>query len=1243
MDFRSAEEFWDAWEKRMMLTQRRMETQDGSHWDDHTHAKIRDQFNEELQKGVNDIKNHSQTFIQRLNESEKKISEAKRQFNDFKTNWSQTADQMRRAGFSQKQINKESSRQYSRLQKEIDDAENAFANFSKQEEDFYKEKQSYLKKIKKLEKQALQKREQELDNSAKSEVAFHLTKGRSDRIERNGESMERFGRALYRVGGPFKKLGVYSRIAGAALKRFAPAIGAAIKMFELGMKQWDNRITRRENTYEYQSRAMGINTAQVRAENNMKLQALRGNNQILGYNQQFDLNANQQKYGLSEQYAQTYSQLGLEGNKIGNDAYVSANEMMASMPFDIKGAVYNAANAALDLSARSYMFNKNVGFAEQKLGYTAQKAQNEINKSQQDRDVDINLLKKNTEADFKLQNLQKDIQFKNSVNELKAWNNQKNYEEDKALMSTNLGSVGEGYFSYFGDTYHRSEQVDIEGQNKIQAQIYDKQLAQQEYATESAKVENERQAATTKYTNQLAYMQKQNEINLNEIRINAQQQYTNQLMESATKINQSWMKMAQNLNDEFLKMETASMKMGSNIGLNGNQLQKFSDYMGQMQIEVSKYGRNLEWMQKQQSNYQETTGRNKQFTERDFTTTATLGHLVGDDIVGQLNSGMEIFNTSVADSNAQFYEMYKSVSKMGLNGKKYGKDLVQNLKLAEKYNFKGGVKSLMEMSKWAQNVRFNTGSLDGMLDKVQKGGLEGIIKQSAELQVLGGNFAMGSDPLAMAYESYMDPEAYAKRMNSMIAGQGMFDSKTGNVSFGIASQQIMRQYAESTGQDYKDVLNQARQQVKVNQIKSSLNDNFTEEQQSLIANKANYNTETGQWEVNTLTGGVKNVSDLTSADINDLGPEESDDPQKTMVDLQTKMLEELASTYSLQDKINNAQTEMKSYLMGDGWSTLKDANDYIVKAMKNEFYNNITAYTKKVNDNIGTIARASSTFSNLFKEGNTPIDNVTSAITTGVTNLQTTISTCTSASANYLAQVMGSINPDIQIPEFNSTELQNAINKENRTDEKRPSNKSWLKGGLAVGGGALQGAAYGAIVGNAIPIIGTGAGAIVGALIGGGMSLYDYLSDDGLISTNGNLSKINDGLVIQNGISTRIDKNDQVLAAKEGGPLDRMLDMVQPRPMPYDSYVKENPYYGCNSNNGSVGNNNGEIKIAPISITINGSISVNGSSIDLTTQIQNDPNFQNALWGLISQEVSKKVGNTGKMIDPLYNRIKNTF
>lgn len=39
---------------------------------------------------------------------------------------------------------------------------------------------------------------------------------------------------------------------------------------------------------------------------------------------------------------------------------------------------------------------------------------------------------------------------------------------------------------------------------------------------------------------------------------------------------------------------------------------------------------------------------------------------------------------------------------MGLDGRKYMKDMVNNMKMANKFTFKDGVKGLADMAKWAQ-------------------------------------------------------------------------------------------------------------------------------------------------------------------------------------------------------------------------------------------------------------------------------------------------------------------------------------------------------------------------------------------------------------------------------------------------------------------------------------------------------------------------------------------------------------
>lgn len=353
------------------------------------------------------------------------------------------------------------------------------------------------------------------------------------------------------------------------------------------------------------------------------------------------------------------------------------------------------------------------------------------------------------------------------------------------------------------------------------------------------------------------------------------------------------------------------------MGYVGTQLDTFEDNLFHTQVVASLWGKKMEDLQKLQNSYTDATGRNIQFTDSDFTKSFAMGTFWGDDTIAELNSGMEIFNMSVSDSNEQFYEMQKSLNKIGLNGRKYGKNLIQDLKLAEKHTFNGGVKGLMEMSKWAQNVRFNTSSLDSMLTKVQEGGLEGVVKQAAELQVLGGHFAMGSDPLGMGWESLNDPAAYAKRVNGMLKGLGVFNSETGQVEVKGVNRIIANQAAQSLGMSVEDLIKQVTQDVKSNKIKGVMGNGFTDDQYSMIANKAQYVN--GEWKVNIGkkdTQGksvLTNVSELTPQDIERL----VDDSNKSLEEMAQESLSIQRREEALQNTMTNSQMDMYKFMKGE--------------------------------------------------------------------------------------------------------------------------------------------------------------------------------------------------------------------------------------------------------------------------------------------------------------------------------------
>lgn len=334
------------------------------------------------------------------------------------------------------------------------------------------------------------------------------------------------------------------------------------------------------------------------------------------------------------------------------------------------------------------------------------------------------------------------------------------------------------------------------------------------------------------------------------------------------------------------RTDRSARTVGIEMGFNSRQMDRYEESFFNMAKNLTftdsrgkthYLDKNDEDMQKMQSAYIEASGRNIQMDLADYVKTSLLGHLTGDDtLAAALLGDMDIFNKNIEDSTDLINDMFTAANKAGVSNRKFAKELQQNLKLAQKYNFQGGVAGLMKMSIWAQKTRISMQSVDRVIESLQEGGLEGAIEKSAQLQVLGGNFAMYSNPLQMLADSFMDPEAMGKRMQKMVSGMGRFNSATGEVDFNASDQMFLRRYAQIAGVDYTEMMNAARQDIKNKQIDKSLHTQYTDEQKALLYTKAQYDQKTGEWQIKyTNREGkpqVKGINDLNASDFEAIMP-----------------------------------------------------------------------------------------------------------------------------------------------------------------------------------------------------------------------------------------------------------------------------------------------------------------------------------------------------------------------------------
>lgn len=377
------------------------------------------------------------------------------------------------------------------------------------------------------------------------------------------------------------------------------------------------------------------------------------------------------------------------------------------------------------------------------------------------------------------------------------------------------------------------------------------------------------------------------------------------LEEEGLKIASQWIKQAEAIakrtDDYISKQDNTIHSFQKDTGLSQSQTKVFEEYMLKTGVVLSEYNRTVEDALKMQTHYFETTGRTVNFTQDDYVQNAAVGQLVGDSNLANFQSQMSIFNHSVSDSADIMYQMYKDVNKMGLSQKKVTKDVLANLKLANKYNFREGTKSFIELAKWAENARFNLGALGGSLEKVQAGGLEGTITQAAKLQVLGGNFAMAADPLGMMWEADNDPDAYAKRIKDSFAGMGIVDQTTGETKFSGAEQRQIRAAAEAWGISMEDAKNMIREDNKKQVVRKQMGGSrLNPDQQDAVINKAQRDEKTGRWVVNVIGSDTPiDVSQVTEADLSNIVSEDNGEAAVQYAKSTLSVVEQIESTTKL--------------------------------------------------------------------------------------------------------------------------------------------------------------------------------------------------------------------------------------------------------------------------------------------------------------------------------------------------------
>lgn len=269
-------------------------------------------------------------------------------------------------------------------------------------------------------------------------------------------------------------------------------------------------------------------------------------------------------------------------------------------------------------------------------------------------------------------------------------------------------------------------------------------------------------------------------------------------------------------------------------------------------------------------------------------------------------SDFDTFGKSIERTDAFFSRLYNEVSKKGLSFKNVSKAVTDNLKAAQKYTFAEGLNGLEKMAEKSVQLKFNMQQVFSFADKMSN--LEQNMQTSANLNALGGMFAMNADPMRMLYESLNDVTSLEERIERMFGNFGHFDISKGEYTMNGYEKSYIKEGAKAMGIDENEAIQMAMMKGKYKYIENQIRPGVSSEVADYIKNIAEVK-ENGQAYV-TIDGKEKAVSELSDTDRHQLQKEY----EKRESEKNKKLGDIYENTKSVTERLDNILNYLKEKL-----------------------------------------------------------------------------------------------------------------------------------------------------------------------------------------------------------------------------------------------------------------------------------------------------------------------------------------
>ena len=362
--------------------------------------------------------------------------------------------------------------------------------------------------------------------------------------------------------------------------------------------------------------------------------------------------------------------------------------------------------------------------------------------------------------------------------------------------------------------------------------------------------------------------------------------------------------------DMFAKVDKAASDYARSVGGGHYAQVKMRKSAADLAVEMSNFGGKAyeaEEILKRMAEASEALGRNLEYLSTDDL--RSLQDLKDFGISDETIAQMETFGISVHNVSKQVADLYGESGKRGLNAKATIKAFTSNLKMAQNYTFARGQKALMDMAMKSAQLKFNLRDAEQFANKVST--LEGAMNAGAQLSVLGGNFAMQGNPLAMMYNGLNDVEGLQEQMLAMTKGMARWDSKKGQLDISAFDRERLKAMSQATGIDYSDLTSQALNQARVDRVSKQIGGGVTKQQEEYIKNIASLD-ENGRAYVQM--DGEKYTMEQLKARPDLMNRLEQESNAKD-IEEGSDIGKVIANTRSIQDKLDDIIKTLKNYIV----------------------------------------------------------------------------------------------------------------------------------------------------------------------------------------------------------------------------------------------------------------------------------------------------------------------------------------